>query len=219
MSRVVLDPFVTRQFSPSFKGTNLSKVDQDLFAKQVDFAYRNATHNPLGAPYMDCELQDSAWSFCKYLVFLNPSESIKTQVLPITLDIYPFIRSGYSSRTPDELPILSRWVELPPSIKLPKAKYVVCVLYSREQLEKEYNDKYHPEKDSTVKPFSMPEDAEYGVVAVMGTVSPQPDPLVPVTSMRNALGTEEGGNGEKINRDEYKKSAEFWNTHILVKSE
>ena len=218
MSKIVLDPFITRQFSPNFKGTNLSKLVQDDYGEWLNIQYmlqiNDAEIKHAGTP-----LLPSMWEFCKYLVIKNDFSEIKTQVLPITLDIYPFIRSGYASRTKEELPILSRWVELPPSIKLPQAKYIVCVLYSREQLQKEYNDKYHPEKDSTVKPFSMAEDAEYGIIAIMGTVLPQPDPLVPVTTMRNALGTAEGGNGEKINHEEYRKSVEFWNSHILVKSE
>jgi hypothetical protein len=32
----------------------------------------------------------------------------------------------------------------------------------------------------------------------MGTVKPFPDPIVP--TMRNSLGVDEGGNGEKLNR-------------------
>jgi hypothetical protein len=33
----------------------------------------------------------------------------------------------------------------------------------------------------------------------MGTVKPFPDPIVPITIMRNS-GVDEGGNGEKLNR-------------------
>ena len=32
----------------------------------------------------------------------------------------------------------------------------------------------------------------------------------PITMMRNALGAEEGGSGVKLNREEYKKSVDFW---------
>ena len=51
----------------------------------------------------------------------------------------------------------------------------------------------------------------------MGTMEPKPDPLVPITIMRNALGVEEGGNGETLNRKVYNESVEFWSKYILVK--
>jgi hypothetical protein len=35
--------------------------------------------------------------------------------------------------------------------------------------------------------------------------------------MRNSLGVDEGGNGEKLNRKTYEESVEFWSKHILVK--
>jgi hypothetical protein len=55
----------------------------------------------------------------------------------ITLDIYPYIRTDYAQRTPSELAILTRFAQLPPGLKA-KKHYVVLVLYSREQLEKEF---------------------------------------------------------------------------------
>jgi hypothetical protein len=58
--------------------------------------------------------------------------------LEITLDIYPYIRTDYAQRTPSELAILTRFAQLPPGFKGEKANYVVLVLYSREQLEKEF---------------------------------------------------------------------------------
>ncbi len=51
----------------------------------------------------------------------------------------------------------------------------------------------------------------------MGTSEAYPDPLVPITIMRNALGKEEGGNGEKLDHKVYKESVEFWKKYILVK--
>jgi hypothetical protein len=51
----------------------------------------------------------------------------------------------------------------------------------------------------------------------MGTSEAKPDPMVPITIMRNALGMEEGGNGETLDRDLYNESVEFWSKYILVK--
>ena len=35
--------------------------------------------------------------------------------------------------------------------------------------------------------------------------------------MRNALGKDQGGSGEKLDSDKYKKSVEFWNKYALLK--
>ena len=34
--------------------------------------------------------------------------------------------------------------------------------------------------------------------------------------MGNALGTEEGGSGVKLDRKEYERSVKFWNIHAFV---
>jgi hypothetical protein len=89
------------------------------------------------------------------------------------------------------LAILTRFAQLPPGFKGEKANYVVLVLYSREQLEKEFKP------TDSVPEFYLDESVEWGIVS-MGTVKPFPDPIVP--TMRNSLGVDEGGNGEKLNR-------------------
>lgn len=40
--------------------------------------------------------------------------------------------------------------------------------------------------------------------------------MLPITSMRNSLGTKEGGSGVEMNREDYLKSVDFWSKHILV---
>lgn len=189
------DPFVERQFSPTFSGT---KVPADK--KEILLASANSDLAING------HLIDSEWDFCKYLVILNDI-GVKCAVRPITLDIYPFIRTDYSQRTPDELPILTRFAQLPPGFKGQEANFIVFVLYSREQLLKEFKG----------DEFYFDEDVKWGVVSIMGTLEPNPDPLVPITIMRNALGTDEGGNGEKLNKKVYLESVEFWSKNILVK--
>lgn len=223
------DPFVLRQMKPNFKGTNLSKCNPEKLLDYINYQYRDACNIHINLKIERPLIIDSSWDFCKYLVYKNNIPEIKAQVMKLDLNLYPFIRSAYSSRTPEELPVLSRWVELPPGFELPTANYVVCVLYSREQLQKEFDSKngkgdiqvptsprqkpmfYNDKKD-----FYLSEDCEYGIVSIMGTTNPEPDPLVPVTILRNSLGLSEGGNGEKINRDVYSKSVEFWNSHIMV---
>lgn len=201
MNKIEYDPFVNRQFSPGFSGT---KVDLEI--KQELLYVINDTYGlgDIG------QLLDSEWNFCKYIVIKNDF-GIKCAVREITLDIYPYIRTDYVSRTPEELPILTRFAQLPPGFKGQVANYVVFVLYSREQLDKEFKPKEEGQE------FYFDDSVEWGIVSIMGTVLPYPDPLVPITIMRNALGVEEGGNGETLNKKIYNESVEFWSKHILVK--
>ena len=196
MYRIEYDPCVLRQFTPSFSGTKIPLELKEVLLEKINLS--------------NAELLSSEWDFCKYLVIPN-TFGVKCAVREITLDLYPYIRTDYVQRTPDELAILSRFAQLPPGIKAEEANYIVLVLYSKEQLEKEFKPK---KKD---KEFYFDNSVEWGIVSIMGTLYPYPDPLVPITIMRNALGIEEGGNGEKLNRDVYNESVEFWTKYILVK--
>ena len=206
MNKIEYDPFVTRQFSNSFSGTKipLNIKDDVLMNANGAFDYLNKYSTE------DYLLLDSEWDFCKYLVIPNYFD-IKCAVREITLDVYPYIRTDYSQRTPDELAVLTRFVQLPPGFKLPSANHIVFVLYSKEQLEKEFKPKEEGQE------FYFDDNVEWGIVSINGTVLPYPDPLVPITIMRNALGINEGGNGEKLNREVYNESVEFWSKHILIK--
>lgn len=203
MNKIEYDPFVNRQFSPGFSGT---KVDLEIKQELLDVI--NDTYQ-YGLGDIG-QLLDSEWNFCKYLVIKNDF-GIKCAVREITLDIYPYIRTDYVSRTPEELPILTRFAQLPPGFKGQVANYVVFVLYSREQLDKEFKPKEEGQE------FYFDNSVEWGIVSIMGTMEPKPDPLVPITIMRNSLGIEEGGNGEVLNKKVYNESVEFWSKYILVK--
>jgi hypothetical protein len=201
MKKIEYDPFVTRQFSQNFSGTKVNLEIKDELLEVINDAYDYASTETM---------LDSEWGFCKYLVLPNEF-GVKCAVREITLDIYPYIRTDYSQRTPEELAILTRYVQLPPGFKSAEANYIVLVLYSKEQLQKEFK----PKEDG--QEFYFDDDVEWGVVSIMGTMEPKPDPLVPITIMRNALGIEEGGNGETLNREVYNESVEFWSKYILVK--
>jgi hypothetical protein len=203
MNKIEYDPFVTRQFSQNFSGTKVNLEIKDELLEVINDTYQYGLGD-IG------QLLDSEWSFCKYLVLPNEF-GVKCAVREITLDIYPYIRTDYVQRTPDELPILSRFIQLPPGFKSQEANYIVLVLYSRRQLEKEFKPKEEGQE------FYFDDSVEWGVVSIMGTMEPKPDPLVPITIMRNALGVEEGGNGETLDRKVYNESVEFWSKYILVK--
>ena len=201
MNKIEYDPFVNRQFSPGFSGTKVDLEIKDELLEVINDTYINGDSK---------QLLNSDWNFCKYLVIKNDFD-VKCAVREITLDIYPYIRTDYVQRTPDELAILSRFAQLPPGFKSQKANYIVLVLYSKRQLEKEFKPKEEGQE------FYFDDSVEWGIVSIMGTVLPYPDPLVPITIMRNALGVEEGGNGETLNKKIYNESVEFWSKHILVK--
>lgn len=201
MNKIEYDPFVNRQFSPGFSGTKVDLEIKDELLEVINDTYINGDSK---------QLLNSEWQFCKYLVIKNDFD-VKCAVREITLDIYPYIRTDYVQRTPEELAILSRFAQLPPGFKGQKANYIVLVLYSKRQLEKEFKPKEEGQE------FYFDDSVEWGIVSIMGTMEPKPDPLVPITIMRNALGIEEGGNGETLNRDSYNESVEFWSKYILVK--
>ena len=209
MKKIEYDPFVTRQFSQNFSGTKVNLEIKDELLEVINETYQYGLGD---IPMMMTigQLLDSEWSFCKYLVLPNEF-GVKCAVRTITLDIYPYIRTDYSQRTPEELAVLTRYVQLPPGFKSAEANYIVLVLYSKEQLQKEFKPKEEGQE------FYFDDSVEWGIVSIMGTMEPKPDPLVPITIMRNALGVEEGGNGETLDRKVYNESVEFWSKYILVK--
>jgi hypothetical protein len=189
--------FVKRQFNVSFVGTKITEDISTLLLKDINYA--------------DHILIDSPDDHCKYLIIENKFNEIKQGVIERSIDQHMFLRTGYSSRTPNELPVLSEWLELPKYFKKPKANYLVFVLYTYKQLLNEYYTEIQ------TFDFELSEDCEWGVVAILGCAESEPDPMPPITIFRNALGKKEGGNGVKLNHELYKKSVEFWSKYIITK--
>lgn len=202
--------FTLRYFKKDFVGTNLSHINQDELLEFINSNYNDIY--PVDLDDNDIELLDSLYDFCKYLVIpLDNEYKINCSVKRIEQSDYQFIKSDYSSRTETELDVISRRLEIPKIFSQPKSKYLVVILYTKEQLLKE-----HDSTDKNIK-FELNNDCEYGIVSLMGTIEPYPDSITPITMMRNALGKKYGGNGVKINFDEYNKSVNFWKYHILIK--
>ena len=227
---IVIDKFLERQFDPEFAGTSLvfdqyeqiidESGNENLIRKEID--YKKYYGHLLNIIYYEIETlgnhesqklidaDDPKMDFCKYLIFKN-NTNVKQGTIKITEDIEPFIVSEYKARNENELPILSRYVKLPYDMYKPNANYLVCILYSKEQLRKEYK--------GDLKEFDKiyTEDVKYGCIAILGTEMNKPDPMPPITMMRNALGVDEGGNGVKLDKDLYNESVEFWSKNILIK--
>ena len=81
---------------------------------------------------------------------------------------------------------------------MPVAAWLDVILYSREQLVKEYDAM--PEKNGGGGSSSLP-DAPWGIISIKAQNEPFETPMEPITAMRNALGREEGGSGVPIDRD------------------
>jgi hypothetical protein len=197
IENIRITDFAKRHFDSKFGGTKILNVTLEDFERMINTLHTSAHTEHL----FECIIPGYA-DFCKLLVVKNFTNA-KTGTLPITLESYQYLRSGYSSRTESELPIMERWFELP--LPAPKAEYLVVVLYSKEQLDKER------------KVGEEEFEGDWGIVAILAQMSSKEEPMKPITMMRNALGIEEGGSGVPIDRDAYKKSVEFWSKNATVR--
>jgi hypothetical protein len=131
--------------------------------------------------------------FCKLHVHRNWT-STRCLTVPVTDANRHLLRSDYEARTTDELPVLVRWFE---GVEPPVARYLIVILYSRDQLAKE----------------GTSITADWGIVGCMYTATPEETPMAPITMMRNSLGVNEGGSGVTLDRAAYRRSVEFWRGH------
>ena len=175
---IVLTPFARARLFP--KDRRLNAI-QDATAESFE-RYIN-DNAPL-------KVLDGYAPFCKLHVHRNWT-STRCLTVPITDDNRHLLRSAYEARTKAELPVLVRWFE---GVEPPVANYLVVILYSREQMQKE---------GDTI-------NADWGVVGCMYTKEPEEIPMAPITMMRNALGVDEGGSGVAMDREAYRHATEFW---------
>ena len=131
--------------------------------------------------------------FCKLYVYRNWTTT-RCAAVPITDKNRPLLRSKYEARNRKELPVLVRWFD---GLEAPKGEFLMVILYDKEQMAKEGDGI----------------QADWAVVGCLATMTPEATPLNPITIMRNALGVKEGGSGVPIDREEYRRAVEFWDTH------
>lgn len=183
-----------RHFRPDFAGTRIVGMTSEELA---ELANRELE---VGAV-----LVDGYAPFCKHLFVRNPGAT-KAGIAAITPDNGHLLRSGYEARREGELPVLTRWFE---GLEAPRAEWLDLILYSREQLEEEDKEKPVDERD-------VP-NAEWGIVSINAELQPAESPMPPITAMRNALGSAEGGSRVALDREAYTRSVEFWSTHASVR--
>lgn len=197
---IKITDFGKRHFDPKFSGTKITTHSIDVIENYVNSMVQNG-------PSAFAKVMDGYAPFCKLVVVDNVTTA-RVGSMKIDMSNYQYLRHGYSSRTADELPVLSRWFELP--LPAPIAKHLVFVLYSKEQIDKE--------GQATEGEKYIPFEADWGVVAILGQSHSDEEPMSPVTMMRNALGVEEGGSGVPMDKEKYKISVEFWSQNAVVKS-
>lgn len=220
--KIQVTNFAERHFKKSFKGTKITNVSKEDFERVVTDRINELPINNVNLKrgvtlsngkrdeYNKVKLLPGYADFCKLLVIPNFTDA-KTGSMPITMENFQHIRTGYSSRSEGELPVLSRWLEIPTQF-IPDAKFLVIILYDRNQLLKE-----HTSQNSNTK-FELDDDTDYGIVAILGQVHNKEEPMNPITMMRNALGKKEGGSGVPINKIKYQESVDFWSNNAIVRS-
>eukprot|EP00238_Polyblepharides_amylifera_P010950 CAMPEP_0196590790 /NCGR_PEP_ID=MMETSP1081-20130531/67569_1 /TAXON_ID=36882 /ORGANISM="Pyramimonas amylifera, Strain CCMP720" /LENGTH=213 /DNA_ID=CAMNT_0041913989 /DNA_START=309 /DNA_END=950 /DNA_ORIENTATION=+ len=194
-----LDEFAQRQWDdPQYSGTTLS-FDKAEFVKRIE-----SLHSSGEAP-----LVDGYAPFCKH-VFVPNFVGARLSVLKITEENEPLLRSGYSARTPAELPVLTRWFPMSSVGEPPESSMLDVILYSREQLEKERSA-----MSSKQERAPLPQ-APWGIISVKAQDQPFELPMQPITVMRNSLGREEGGSGVPLDREKYMASVDYWKEHAPI---
>lgn len=278
VKRIFMTSFAERHFKGKSSVTQIKSMSSIGFTEKVNEALRSYFEDEFSEGVKDV-LPGMFPDFSRVIRISNFTDA-KTTVMPITIENAQYLRTDYSARVEGELPVMSRWLELPPMIKTPIAKNLSVVLYSREQLLSELFER--PEDENVPKIFlenfinqvgfdniinsidtinslnkqkhehiskqnyddaavlryeekeiiksirldELPDGmsnqilemtAPWGIVAIMAHDGEHPEPMNPITMMRNALGKEEGGNGVPLDKNLYEKSVEFWRTHANVK--
>jgi hypothetical protein len=200
-----LTEFALRHFNKKFAGTKILTKTPEEFQEYIQENIYLGDHvNDPNYTTKDLNfyLRKGEFEFSRLVTIPNVFGCLSSN-MRITLENAQYLRSDYGSRTLGELPVLSRWFELPPPVKPPEAKFVTLVLYSKEQLEKE-------------TPGTTFE-SDWGIVAILAHNDLDPEPIPPITMFRNSLGVEQGGNGVPIDKEKYLQSVEFWKNHANIK--
>lgn len=196
-----------------FTGTKITNMTSDEFVKdlnhELDWRRKMSRSKKFGhflSSFKKFEIKNGYAHFCKIIAMENRTDA-RVAVLPITLENYQWLRSGYVKRNDDELSYLSRWFDLP--VPVPKAEWLHIIVYSKRQLKLEQKNLNEDQKEDF--------HASWGIVNILAQNNFDADPIAPSTMLRNAMGVEFGGSGVPLNKEEYEKSVEFWNTHAIVR--
>ena len=189
MVKIKLTDFALRHFDPKFGGTKILDMSGEHFEKRIEnlninkyiskqLYYREYIDN---TKHIIRKSLDGYAPFCKLLAIKNFTDA-KVGSMPITLENYQYLRSGYSARREGELPVFSRWLELP--LGKPKAEWLILVLYDKNQLDKE--GRITEGEHGDVNKKYIPLNADWGIVAILGQNHSIEEPMKPETMLRNS---------------------------------
>ena len=170
IENVKITEFALRHFDPDFGGTKILDKDSEEVEEKLGFAlYSHYNPADLMKPaFRIAEIHEGYAPFCKLVAFnnliheTNYFSNAKVGSLPLnyeTLANHQYVRHGFSSRRKGEFESFSRWLELP--VSAPIANYLMFVLYSKAQIDKEAIAMYNKKK------------AEGGINAI-GLEKPEP---------------------------------------------
>ena len=211
--KIKITDFGKRQFEGKSSGTKITDKTPKEFEDFLNLRVVDSETSNNGNEPFRVKIMNGYAPFCKLIAIENFTNA-RVGSMSIDMANYQYLRHGYSARTEKELPVMSRWFELP--ISAPISDYLIVVVYSKEQIDKEgrENEGEGNNPDEKYIPF----DADWGVVAILGQTHPNEEPMAPITMMRNALGVSEGGSGVPLNKEKYMASVEFWKENAIVKS-
>lgn len=196
--KIQLTNFALRHFRESFAGTKVTDISPENFVKKIN--REEITNIPI---------INTSKPFCKLQPVRNFTNA-RVGTMRITMDNYQYLHTSYSARTAGELPTLTRFFSIPYQF-IPKAKYLMLVLYTREQLLSEHIENCNDSE------FELDNDTDYGIVAILGQSHRYEEPMKPATMIRNHMGRQYGGSGHPLDENEYLTSVAFWSKHEIVK--
>jgi len=143
------------------------------------------------------DIKNGLYPFSKIVSIFNLYK-LRCPLVKITSRNKKFLQHDFVARKKGELEYLRRWFPKKSPVKGMYGEKIDVILYSKKQLEKERS----------------PIKSDWGVVAINVEMR-KSSPVPPMTMINNQLGIKFGGNGEKINWKEYKKSVEFWKQYAI----
>ena len=134
---LILDQFSFRSFDKA-RTNNYINMDKEEFLKNVNELYKS-----------ESMLVDGYAPFCKHLFVPNFVKGLKSCHIQITPETEKLIISKYDSRQKNELPVLIRYIDLNSvdKTKIPDAKYLDLILYSKDQIISEMGEMKFEEKE------------------------------------------------------------------------
>ena len=201
--KLILDQFSYRAFD-STKTKNFIKMDKTEFLNKVNEQYKSIT-----------QLVDGYAPFCKHIFIKNFVKDLKSEYIEINEETEKLIKSKYDARQKNELPVLIRYIPIDSidKSKIPDAKFLDLILYSKEQIVKE---SIAMKMEESHIEYLKNTDFDYGIISIKPINMDKELPFTPITMMRNALGVSEGGSGIEIDRKKYMDGVEFWSKNVMI---